>query len=191
MVKILVLSDTHYENDIMTDIVKHYEGKVDYMIHCGDSSLDCDDPLMAPFDVVVKGNHDYDDYPRFVVLDHIFITHGHFFDIYHGYKKLIDQCHQYDCFICLHGHTHVATYNIIDNIHFINPGSVMMNRGEYGYGTYVILTIDGHDVQVDYHHHVTHEIVTEEVLKDGKRMMEEINALMKKIDAQMAKLNYD
>ena len=187
MVKYLVISDSHYENEIMDNIVDYWNGKVDYMIHCGDSSLECDNPHLEPFDVVVKGNHDYDNFPKHVILNQIFITHGHYYDIYHGYRQLIDQCHLNHCFICLHGHTHVATYNIIDGIHFINPGSTMINRGEYGYGTYVIMSVDGNHVSIDYHHHITHEIVTEEVLTDGIRMMEEINNLMKSIDERMSR----
>ena len=38
-VKLLVVSDSHLYADHLQRVVNHYMTKVDYMIHCGDSSL--------------------------------------------------------------------------------------------------------------------------------------------------------
>ena len=57
-VKLLVVSDSHLYADHLQRVVNHYMTKVDYMIHCGDSSLPLNDSYIQKFDVVVKGNHD-------------------------------------------------------------------------------------------------------------------------------------
>jgi len=185
--RVLVISDTHYENEIMLDIVNRYKGKVDLMVHCGDHSLPLDDPLLDDFDVVVKGNHDWDDFPKYVVKDKMFITHGHFFDIYHGFNKVLEKAKENDCRIILFGHTHIPYHTVIDGIHIINPGAVLINRGPYGYGTYVILEYDDTNVTVHYYHHTEHYECSKEVLEAGKETMKEIAELVKKIDEKMKK----
>ena len=56
--KLLVVSDSHLYENYLQRVVTHYRFHVDYMIHCGDSSLPVDDPYIQLFDIVVKGNHD-------------------------------------------------------------------------------------------------------------------------------------
>ena len=46
IMRYLVVSDTHMYNDIFENITKHFYEHVDIMIHCGDSSLPCHDPLL-------------------------------------------------------------------------------------------------------------------------------------------------
>ena len=55
---ILVVSDSHLFGNDLQRITKLYKNKVDFMIHCGDSSLTLEDPLIHQYDIVVKGNHD-------------------------------------------------------------------------------------------------------------------------------------
>ena len=63
-------------------------------------------------------------------LGNILITHGHRFNVYAGYDYLVDYMNKADIHICFHGHTHVPHYEIYKNKIFINPGSIMFNRGQ-------------------------------------------------------------
>jgi hypothetical protein len=174
--KILVVSDSHLFNDYLQNINNKYKNTVDLMIHCGDSSLEKDNPLLKDY-LVVKGNHDDENFPITIIKDHILITHGHKFDVYQTYDKLIQLCKENHCHICLHGHTHVPTHQVHEGIHFINPGSLMINRGSYGYGTYALLTIDK-DISVHFYNNETYE-QCDEVLIEGKELLEEFKTIIK------------
>lgn len=176
--KILLVSDSHMFNEYLIHVVKRYKSKVDVMIHCGDSSLPMNDPLLQPFDIVVKGNHDDAPFPKYSVYKNIFITHGQYNHVYSGYDELIQLCHAHHCQICFHGHTHVPTYQYHDGILFINPGSLMMNRGQYGYGTYALIEIENNQVNVDFLHHQTDEICPHEIIVEGYELLEEFKKLV-------------
>ena len=65
--KILLVSDSHRFLDHLPRIVKKYKGTVDLMIHCGDSALPENDKVMKQFDIAVRGNHDEESYPLYVI----------------------------------------------------------------------------------------------------------------------------
>lgn len=171
--KILVVSDSHLFGDDLQRITNKYKRKVDLMIHCGDSSLPIDDEVIRQYDIVVKGNHDDALFPRYQVYQDICVTHGHFYNVYAGYHELIKLCKSQNCHLCFHGHTHVPTYQIHEDIHFINPGSLMMNRGTYGYGTYVIVEYNNKHLQIEYYHHHSDQKVSKDILIEGKEWLEE------------------
>lgn len=175
--KILVVSDSHHFGDDLQRICQKYVGHVDLMIHCGDSSYDKDNEMIQKFDIVVKGNHDDEDFPIYKTYHDIFITHGQCFKVYYGYDELIQLCQKENCQLCFHGHTHVPTHQIHEGIHFINPGSLMMNRGSYGYGTYAIVNYDK-QVNVQYYHHHTDKPVSDEILVEGLKLLEEFKKLI-------------
>ena len=66
--RILVVSDSHMYNDILEDITKRWKNKVDLLVHCGDSSLLPDDPLLKDYNIVVHGNHDEEVFPHYIVV---------------------------------------------------------------------------------------------------------------------------
>ncbi|HFZ6664324.1 TPA: YfcE family phosphodiesterase, partial [Streptococcus agalactiae] len=43
--KLVVMSDSHGDRDIVKDIKNHYLGKVDVIFHNGDSELPSSDPI--------------------------------------------------------------------------------------------------------------------------------------------------
>lgn len=176
MMKILVVSDSHRFDDDLIRVVNKYKNKVDLMIHCGDSSLPIDDPLINEFDIAVQGNHDFDPFPKYVVKDNILVTHGHYYNVYSGYETLSQLCHENHTSICFHGHTHVPTHQIYKGIHFINPGCLMMNRGSYGYGTYAI--VETNPLQVHYYHHHTDE-QCDQIIEEGLELLEEFKEIVK------------
>lgn len=178
--KILVISDTHMYNEPFIRVVKKLKKDVDMIIHCGDSSLPMDSPLLSDCDIVVKGNHDLEDFPIYQKVENICITHGQYYNVYAGYNELLDLCQKTNCQICLHGHTHVPTYQEHEGILFINPGSLMMNRGSYGYGTYAILDIDNDNIKVHFYHHMTDEICDQSIIDEGLELLEEFKDIIKK-----------
>ena len=178
--KLLVVSDSHLYENYLQRVVTHYRFHVDYMIHCGDSSLPVDDPCIQLFDIVVKGNHDDAPFPIYKTFQHICVTHGQYYGVYYGYDQLIQLCQKENCYLCLHGHTHVPTVQKHQNILFVNPGSLMMNRGSYGYGTYALIDIrDNNDIQVEFHHCQTDEICNQDMLDEGLELLEEFKTLLK------------
>ena len=102
----------------------------------------------------------------------IFLTHGHVFN-----EKNLPMLGKGD--ILLHGHTHVPAYTIIENKYIINPGSVMMNRSSYGFGTFAIVTIINDELEIKYYHSSTFEECTDLVLNDGILMLEEFKKILK------------
>ena len=52
---IIVMSDSHGERDIVVDIKKRYQGKVDAIFHNGDSELESSDSVWEGIHVV-RGN---------------------------------------------------------------------------------------------------------------------------------------
>ncbi len=178
-IKLLVCSDSHGDNSQLGKLYQRYPRQNQY-IFCGDSNLDYGSPLLTHF-VAVRGNHDNDTFPLEQIIDaatvKILVVHGHLWDVYHDYTRLKEYMKENDISICFHGHTHIATFIKEDGLVFINPGSLMINRGSYGFGTYALVEISD-TILVTYHHHLTHENVTAQVLEDGKKLFEEIKQLL-------------
>ena len=177
--KILLVSDSHRFLDHLPRVVRKYKGNVDLMIHCGDSALPSNDPVMELFDIAVQGNHDDDSYPEVVVYGDILVTHGHLYNVYDGYDELITLCKENRCTLCFHGHTHVPVIRNLQGITFVNPGSLMANRGTYPFGTYAIVNIFN-DIQVAFYRSDNDVMCQDSILQDGLRQLEEFRRLIKK-----------
>jgi len=175
--KILVVSDSHFYNEYLQKVTEKWKDKVDLMIHCGDSALALDDPLIKDY-LCVKGNHDDEDFPLYIIKNNICISHGHLTKVYYGYNDLIQLCQQNHCQYCFHGHTHVPTHQIHQGIHFINPGSLMMNRGSYGFGTFAIVDINDDQLDVHFYRHDTFE-QCDYILEEGLELLNEFKNIIK------------
>lgn len=179
--KILCVSDSHLDNEILANITNRYPD-MDYYIHCGDSSLVKEDPLLAKY-YVVEGNHDSHCFSNSIILEvanyRCLITHGHLEQVYYGYEKIVEYMKKEKIDICFHGHTHVPTFEKIDGKYIINPGSTMINRASYGFGTYAIITLD-EQLKISFFHHITHQECTKQVLEEGKKTLQEFKQILKK-----------
>ena len=152
--KILVLSDSHCFNENLKRIITKYKNQIDIFIHCGDSSLPIHGPLLTSFNIVVKGNHDIDNFPHYIKYHNICITHGHLYNVYAGYDELIQLCKKLDCHICFHGHTHVPRAERREGYVLLNPGSVSIpkegNPPTYGIwegGSFCVKDFDGNIIK--------------------------------------------
>lgn len=133
--KILVVSDNHREDKILTEIVQKMRDKVDLMVHCGDSELDPAEEPMSNFKAV-KGNNDYGlSYPNELTIDEgketIFITHGHLQRVNFSLTPLMLAGEEKDASIVCYGHTHQLGAVYDHHMLIVNPGSISFPRGQY------------------------------------------------------------
>lgn len=149
---ILLVSDSHGYDDELKNILENI--KCDINIHCGDSCFDENSNFLKSFSIIVDGNHDHGFFPVYDTLQtplgKILITHGHKFDVYAGYDCLVNYMNKNNINICFHGHTHVPHYEIYQNKIFINPGSIMFNRGETQCGSFAVIKISN-TLHVDFY----------------------------------------
>ena len=102
---IIVMSDSHGDREIVSNIKQRYQGEVDAIFHNGDSELPSSDPIWDGIKVV-RGNCDYDTgYPERLTtyLDDIVIaqTHGHLYNINFTWDRLDLFAQEEDADICL------------------------------------------------------------------------------------------
>ena len=130
--KILVISDTHYDADTMEQVIHHHT-EVDAIIHCGDSELD-----RAYFDgssvQVVRGNCDFDlNFPEEIIVpvetEKILVVHGHKHRVKTTLLPLIYRAQEIQASIVCFGHSHILGAELNNGILFVNPGSLHMPRG--------------------------------------------------------------
>lgn len=153
--RIGIISDTHGS---MIDIEKtiDYLKTCDLIIHAGDY-VDDAEYLHYATDIEVKsvkGNCDL--YTRdenyeltfYVCNKKFFLCHGHYYDVKYGLNSLVKLAKDNNINIVVFGHTHIPLYKTIDNITFINPGSITYPRGE-SEKSFGILTIKNEEVSYE------------------------------------------
>ena len=140
MNKVLILSDSHgLTNEILKIKNRH---QLKYVIHCGDSELDIDDPVLQ--DVInVSGNCDFDArLPEMQTLQvgelTFLVTHGHLYSVGTNLLNLSYLASEKNADIVCFGHTHIAGAKKIENHLFVNPGSIRLPRDDKG-KTYAII----------------------------------------------------
>ncbi len=149
--KILILSDSHGLTDELVSIKERHQDCA-IMIHCGDSELEPNHPAMKGF-TAVRGNCDfYGGYSEEIMslADglKVLTVHGHLHSVKSSLMNLSYRAREKSANIVCFGHSHQLGAEIIDDILFINPGSISMPRGRVE-KTYVILTIDQTELQLD------------------------------------------
>lgn len=141
--KVLLVSDTHGNNEALDLLVKHYPN-MDLYIHCGDS--EADEYSIYPFRSV-RGNCDYfGDFQDFLVIP---TPYGNMF-VQHKPNPNPDLLRKYNAKIFAYGHTHVRKYIDESGLICINPGAIAFSRDSYYY-SYAILEIDEKKVNVIFH----------------------------------------
>ena len=140
--KILIVSDSHRDNQKL-DLVYKKHPNMDYYLHAGDSES-------SPYDIhpflSVKGNCDRD-----TSLNHqlkLNTPYGYLLMKHIGEVSL-DTLKRNNIKIFIFGHTHRRAFSKIDDIYFINPGSISLPRDSFGL-SYAILEIDKDGVKVDF-----------------------------------------
>lgn len=160
MVRILVISDSHGDNDNVRKACKK-AGKVNYMIHLGDIGYDYNmlQSISGVPTYMVAGNNDYGMGLRDYIVVHagghkIYCTHGHRAGVHYGVDTLRYKALEQDCDIALYGHTHMPFLENEDtDVIIMNPGSVTYPRQSDRKKTFAILEIDDYDeVTITFDH---------------------------------------
>ncbi len=152
MKKILVISDVHGNEEVLNFILKENED-VNLKIYLGDFQMTKDKQkyFSKLFDYVVTGNCDYEGISEITSIisienKKILITHGHYFGSLKkkiDFDKLYEFAKMNEIDLVLHGHDHIASYEVKDGIIKFNPGSTTFPRnktiGSYG----LIMVKDG------------------------------------------------
>ncbi|MGL4768639.1 MAG: metallophosphoesterase family protein [Mycoplasmoidaceae bacterium] len=154
MDKILIFSDSHSDNEIMKKVINFEEPNL--ILHAGDYC--CDHKIMEEFiDYFCSGNNDdcnkneNENGARIVRFEFrgvkIILTHSDFFtmnyyDIEQTKMNMVNYFKLQHPDVIIYGHTHKEDVQLIDNILFINPGSISLPRNEYKNKTYAILYIE-------------------------------------------------
>ena len=153
--KILAVSDTHGDREILATILKQ-QPQLDGYFYAGDSELPADDPLFETYRAV-EGNMDFD--PNFpmqltATIDHttIFMTHGHRFGVNFGLDKLVAAGEAAHAQLLIFGHTHQLGVEEHAGMIVLNPGSISQPRGQFANlgGTYATVTFTDDNVHVDF-----------------------------------------
>lgn len=133
MSRVLIVSDSHGSTEVLEGIEKLHGNDVDLMIHCGDSELSESDAAIVNFSSV-KGNCDfYGNFPdeEIHVINgvRIFVTHGHLYSVKSTLVNLYYKAKELQAVIVCFGHSHLLGAEMVDDVLFINPGSIRLPRG--------------------------------------------------------------
>lgn len=141
--KVVVFSDAHGSKIIVERIVS-FNPDADYFISLGDSELPLD--YLLDLDIVaIKGNALRDAglaYESTLKIEGktLFLTHGHKYGVHKSVMKLLKHALIIECDVALYGHTHIARADKVNDLLFINPGSIKSPRSKMK-PSYVILNI--------------------------------------------------
>lgn len=160
--KVLVVSDSHGDREILVELVERYKDKVDQIFHCGDSELEATDSVWDSM-MTVRGNMDFtNEYKLTQIADvkkeRIFMAHGHRFDVNNTMEELVYAAKEENADYAFFGHTHQAKSEKIGNIVVLNPGSISEPRGHYLVPTYAIVESDELQITVTYYNRA-HKVI--------------------------------
>ncbi|WP_163101317.1 metallophosphoesterase family protein [Peribacillus alkalitolerans] len=143
--KILIVSDSHGQTEILEILKNRHQHEVQAMIHCGDSELNHEDPALEGFQTV-KGNCDFlGAFSEELTFSqggyNFYVAHGHKHNVKMTLMNLLYRAEEVSANIICFGHSHHAGSEMIDEKLFINPGSIYLPRGRRE-KTYVILELE-------------------------------------------------
>ncbi|MBB6282795.1 metallophosphoesterase family protein [Geobacillus subterraneus] len=142
--KAVIVSDSHGLTAELAQIVSRHRHEADLFIHCGDSELPAEADEIAPF-AVVRGNCDWtaafpDERTEEAGGVRFFVTHGHLYGVKTSLLRLYYRAKETGANVVCFGHSHLAGAERIDEVLFINPGSIALPRGRKE-KTYAVLTV--------------------------------------------------
>ncbi|WP_421380281.1 metallophosphoesterase [Bacillus salacetis] len=160
--KLIVVSDSHGSAGEIRDIYDTYKGRVDGFVHCGDSELRASDPAMEGY-LAVRGNCDMDpSYPEVQTEEFdgakILVTHGHLYNVKMTLMNLNYLAKENNADMVFFGHSHQLGAEQIENVLFVNPGSILLPRGRKE-RTYSLIETEGKSISVKFYDHNHKEII--------------------------------
>lgn len=153
MTKILVISDSHGNDEVMNDILlKHRD--CDIKVHAGDSYLEKEE-ILSIFTYAVAGNNDNNNLPFtvFFYVENIKVCLCHSHTIatpgFRYVEKLAEFAKTNNCDLLIHGHSHYALDSYINNVRVICPGSIQFPRVILK-KSYCIISVDKKTINNEY-----------------------------------------
>ena len=144
--KIILISDSHGKTEYIEKIFNNQN--FDYLFFMGDCISDLGKHINDKNVYAVSGNCDgYDSgEPNEKIFNigtfRFFITHGNKYGVKYARSPLISRAKEENVnFVCF-GHTHIQDVSIIDNIYYINPGSLKNGLG-------LVLELDNKNVSIN------------------------------------------
>lgn len=154
--KVLVVSDSHRNNQNLKRAIKNLEGYLDMMIHLGDSECNADDirKLVDCPVKMVRGNCDgFSSLPGTDLVEFgqhkAMITHGHQFGGKMGIESMKEMAKENGADIVMFGHIHEPIVDESDDVVVLNPGSISLPRQPGFRPSYIVITIQD-DGRTDY-----------------------------------------
>lgn len=149
--KLLIVSDSHGLTEELAAIKERHQDCA-IMIHCGDSELEPNHSAMKGF-TAVRGNCDFfGEFSEEIIslADglKVLTVHGHLHGVKSSLMNLSYHAREKGAGIVCFGHSHQLGAEMIDDILFINPGSIRMPRGRQE-RTYVTLTVGQSELHLD------------------------------------------
>ena len=148
MMKILIVSDTHRQNQNYLNLVNSL-GKLDMVIHLGDiegSEYTIQQAVNCPVEMVSGNNDFFSNFPSEKTLQigkyRVMITHGHRYCIGMGNEMLKEEAVAQGVDIVMYGHSHKPVVDIDDGIIAINPGSLTYPRQDGRKPSFIIMELD-------------------------------------------------
>ncbi len=146
--RILIVSDTHRQNENYLKVVKRC-APIDMIIHCGDiegSEYVIQKAATCPVEMVMGNNDFFSELPRereFMLGDYrVFLTHGHNYYVSMENVTIKNEALQRGADIVMYGHTHRPVIEYDNDVIAINPGSLTYPRQEGRKPSYIIMEID-------------------------------------------------
>lgn len=164
--KLLVMSDTHGDTEIIKTVIERHPN-MDAIIHCGDSELPFNHPYLQDVKKV-RGNCDPDkNYPNEVQFEidgiRVFTTHGHLFNVKSTLMNIYYRAKELEANVVFYGHSHILSIEEIDNILFINPGSLLKPRGIKD-KTYVVIEAENNQYTIIAYKDNGEELCTNQII---------------------------
>jgi len=149
--KILLFSDNHRNAEYVEKLVKDHQD-FDRYISLGDSEMS--ESELSNLNIFgVKGNYPFE--PKFpddlfFEFDEwkCFFTHGHKYGVKNGLSRLYEVSKSLDAEVVCFGHTHRAFLEDMDDIIFLNPGSLAYPKG-FSNATYAILITSKSTISIE------------------------------------------
>jgi putative phosphoesterase len=148
--KCIVFSDTHGNYPLAIEVLSHTD-PADMIFHLGDEAEDASmiESICQTKVQKVAGNCDPPgEFPReistLVGETRVLLTHGDRYSVKSGLAKLLERAVTTEADVVLYGHTHQASIERINNILFVNPGSLLRGSSSK---SYAVLKIEAHQVE--------------------------------------------
>lgn len=155
--KLIVFSDSHGNLENIHTAINFFRNEIIGIVHLGDFFEDAKKiqksyPELPMF--YVSGNNDFPGDKTELFFNSfnkkLFLTHGHFYNVYFGVDKLFYRAKEIGANICLFGHTHNPFIEQIEDIFILNPGSISYPRA-LDKPTFAILEIQGNNVSANFY----------------------------------------